>query len=261
MATDIDRVKRLVVVPNSTEGAANISFTTSYGLAVSFNPTDAQISLTLIEDQPATTQADADADAVGSSEDNTPLAGVPSPASRPESPTRPTGASSQTESEDVPTPAPTRSHPNNSGLRYKITPDYCCPSLSYTPAWPDNPAFEVSSGLETHELKDKFPGVAPWIAAFNAWLRRYCEAFEAQECHMGSGAEPFPDLEERNVFVVEGALLVAWLSLQAGVDRVSYDPEDEERYEFELGEDGAARALGRVIKGLKWEEEEAKDEE
>lgn len=78
---------------------------------------------------------------------------------------------------------------------------------------------------------------------------------------MGSGAEPFPDLEKRNVFVVEGALLVAWLSLQAGVDRVSYDPEDEERYEFELGEDGAARALGRVIKGLKWEEEEAKDEE
>ncbi|KAJ0342793.1 hypothetical protein KNSL1_010539 [Colletotrichum chrysophilum] len=99
-----------------------------------------------------------------------------------------------------------------------------------------------------------------WIEAFEKWERRWTEAFKAQECHLGSYKEPFPDLEERKTWFVEGALLAAWLVLQDDVDQVAYDPDDGI---FELRRDGLEETLAGMLydltDGLKIKEESDSD--
>ncbi|KAF3798751.1 hypothetical protein GCG54_00008206 [Colletotrichum gloeosporioides] len=114
--------------------------------------------------------------------------------------------------------------PNQSGYRYLIDPDYGTSALCI-----------VQNGLVTPR------------ATFEKWQRLWTEAFKAQECHLGSHKKPFPDLEERKTWFVEGALLAAWLVLQDDVDQVAYDLDDGI---FELRRDDLEETLAGMLYDL-----------
>ncbi|KAF4846401.1 hypothetical protein CGCSCA4_v006039 [Colletotrichum siamense] len=143
-----------------------------------------------------------------------------------------------------------------SGYRYLIDPDYGTSALWYRPKWPGNPEGEFH--IDLWSLKYRYSSA--WIEAFEKWERRWTEAFKAQECHLGSYKEPFPDLEERKTWFVEGALLATWLVLQDDVDQVAYDPDDGI---FELRRDGLEETLAGMLydltDGLKIQEESDSD--
>ncbi|KAI8244329.1 hypothetical protein K4K56_011975 [Colletotrichum sp. SAR 10_98] len=147
-------------------------------------------------------------------------------------------------------------HPSLSGYRYLIDPDYGTSALWYRPKWPGNPEGEFH--IDLRALKDRYPSA--WLDAFEKWERQWTEAFKAQECHLGSYKEPFPDVEERKTWFVEGALLAAWLVLQDDVDQVAYDPDDGI---FELRRDGLEEILAGMLydltDGLKIKEESDSD--
>lgn len=146
--------------------------------------------------------------------------------------------------------------PPLSGYRYVIDPDYGTSALWYRPKWLGNPAGEFH--IDLRNLKYRYSSA--WIEAFEKWERRWTGAFKAQECHLGSYKEPFPDLEERKTWFVEGALLAAWLVLQDDVDQVAYDPDDGI---FELRRDGLEETLAGMLydltDGLKIKEESDSD--
>ncbi|KAE9580738.1 hypothetical protein CGMCC3_g3523 [Colletotrichum fructicola] len=147
-------------------------------------------------------------------------------------------------------------HPSQSGYRYLIDPDYGTSALWYRPRWPVNPEGEFY--IDLRSLKHRYSSA--WIEAFEKWERRWTEAFKAQERQLGSYKEPFPDLEERKTWFVEGALLAAWLVLQDDVDQVAYDPDDGI---FELRRDGLEETLAGMLydltDGLKIKEESDSD--
>ena len=62
----------------------------------------------------------------------------------------------------------------------------------------------------------------------------YETEFEKQECHLGSGAEVFPDLDDRIAWDVEGFVLACWLALRSDVHSVEYTPRSVE-YKIEKG--------------------------
>ncbi|EQB46124.1 hypothetical protein CGLO_14872 [Colletotrichum gloeosporioides Cg-14] len=134
-------------------------------------------------------------------------------------------------------------HPFKSGYRYLIDPDYGTSALWYRPKWPGNPDGEFH--IDLRALKDRYSPA--WLEAFEKWERRWTEAFQAQECHLGSYKEPFADVEERKTWFVEGALLAAWLVLQDDVDQVAYDPDDGI---FELRRDGLEETLAGMLYDL-----------
>ncbi|KAF5520711.1 hypothetical protein CGCA056_v008219 [Colletotrichum aenigma] len=157
------------------------------------------------------------------------------------------------------TQLPTQSR--SEGLEYEASSgskplDYGTSALWYRPKWPGNPESEFH--IDLRSLKYRYSPA--WIEAFEKWERRWTEAFKAQECHLGSYKEPFPDLEERKTWFVEGALLAAWLALQDDVDQVAYDPDDGI---FELRHDGLEENLAGMLydltAGLKIKEDSDSD--
>jgi hypothetical protein len=108
------------------------------------------------------------------------------------------------------------------GYRYDMWPNYHNESfVSYKSDWPGNPAGETD--VDEHVLKERYG--KPWAKSFESWVGKYMRAFEAQECHLGSQKDPFPDRKEEAAWILEGLLLAAWLALQPGVDAVEYDDD------------------------------------
>lgn len=125
------------------------------------------------------------------------------------------------------------------GYDYYIWPDYKTSFVWYTPGWVGNPVDE--SNVEEFELQGRYS--AAWCSALDAWVERYTAAFEAQECQLGSGEEPFADVAQRNAWLVEGMLLSCWLALQPGVESVSYDAVPDTNYPLSNGQDMGATIL------------------
>lgn len=134
------------------------------------------------------------------------------------------------------------------GYRYYIWPDYQTSFVWYEPNWAGNPPGEdnVEQGL----LEERYSPT--WCSALEQWVKRYTIAFESQNCHIGSGEDPFPNLEDRNAWVLEGILLACWLALQEGVTAVEFEAESE-KYLLEKGGAGVAEALGKLLQDIKSE--------
>ncbi|KAI9723996.1 MAG: hypothetical protein M1812_000714 [Candelaria pacifica] len=120
----------------------------------------------------------------------------------------------------------TSSEPNSSSnatkpsYRYYIWPDYQTSFVWYVPDWAGNP--EGTDNVEEDELERRYS--EQWCAARQTWVDKYKRSFEVQECQLGSGKSPIPDLKERAAWLLEGMLLASWLTLQPDVDAVSYEP-------------------------------------
>ncbi|CAI4213077.1 unnamed protein product [Parascedosporium putredinis] len=75
------------------------------------------------------------------------------------------------------------------------------------------------SAVEDEVIESRYPTLAP---CFTAWREIYEDAFEEQECNLGSGKEVFPNVELRVAWYTEGFLMACWLVLQPGVDSVEF---------------------------------------
>ncbi|KAK8043436.1 hypothetical protein PG993_005866 [Apiospora rasikravindrae] len=136
---------------------------------------------------------------------------------------------SEGESSRLPNPEP-QSQEKPLGYKYRVFPEYLDTFVWYDSTWPGNP--EDDFNVDEDELMERY-GEA-WNKAYDDWRERYIVAFEEQECQLGSYQHPFPDKEERRAWVVEGLLLVCWLSLQPDVENVEYGP-DAEKVDFNKG--------------------------
>lgn len=109
--------------------------------------------------------------------------------------------------------------------RYYIWDDYGTSFVCYDAYWPGNPQDDVVS---QDALAARYGSA--WSGALDEWVREYNGAFEAQECHLGSGKEPFASAARENAWLLRGILLASWLALQPDVDAVSYDTVRDRKY-------------------------------
>jgi hypothetical protein len=133
-----------------------------------------------------------------------------------------------------------------SSFFYYIWPDYQTTFLWYKADWPGNPDEETV--VELDEMRDRY--AAPWVKAYDEWVDKYTLAFEAQECQLGSGKEPFPESAERTAWELEGMLLAVWLSMQPGVDGVEYDGASDGELSYLLQPKEPGKALGKFLLDL-----------
>lgn len=135
-----------------------------------------------------------------------------------------------------------------SGFRYYIMPDYQTTFLWYITGWPGNPSDEGHCAVEFEEMRERYSEF--WVNAYDAWVDAYTHAFEAQECQLGSGKEPFPDPEERIAWELEGMLLAIWLSLQPDVNAVDYQGVADGQVTFLLDKESVGEKLGKLLRDL-----------
>ncbi|KAF0329983.1 hypothetical protein K4K61_005583 [Colletotrichum sp. SAR11_59] len=243
---DIASLKALMLLARSQSTTIHFSLETSYGLVLEYQ-SGKQLCLHLKDSTTASsTQISTQSHPEG-------LEYEPSSGSKP--PVVPDSRPDDLSKAQLDSVGPGQQTPKP-GYRYLIDPDYGTSALWYRPKWPGNPGGEFH--IDLRSLKYRYSSA--WIEAFEKWERRWTEAFKAQECHLGSYKEPFPDLEERKTWFVEGALLAAWLVLQNDVDQVAYDPDDGI---FELRRDGLEETLAGMLydltDGLKIKEESDAD--
>ncbi|KAF4487412.1 hypothetical protein CGGC5_v005564 [Colletotrichum fructicola Nara gc5] len=133
---------------------------------------------------------------------------------------------------------------SNMGYGYAIFTDWGTSGLWYDSNWPGNDP-EIDFHIDLEDLEDRYP--AAWLHAFARWIGQYDDSFVAGECHLSSFGGLFPDLEERQAWLVEGALLAAWLALQSDVGHVSYHPIGRN---WELEREGVAASLVEIVQNV-----------
>lgn len=99
------------------------------------------------------------------------------------------------------------------------------PSWQTSGLWHAPGSSNGSPEIDESEIKALYPVHAPFLSS---WRDQWDSSFEAQECHLGSGREPFTDDRKRVAWETEGFLLAMWLILYAGADRVAYTPDRAE---------------------------------
>lgn len=154
-------------------------------------------------------------------------------------------------SKSLPASSSNRNPASELGYQYYIWPDYGTSFVWYESDWAGNP--EGEDNVEDTDLEERYS--TSWCAALKAWVERYTEAFEGQECHLGSGKDPFPDVEGQKAWVLDGMLLACWLALQPDVEALSFQAESD-KYLLGTGGEGLGVevALGGLLQDmeLKW---------
>ena len=114
------------------------------------------------------------------------------------------------------------SQPYESLYRYRLFPDW---STSFL--WYDHspPQANEDPHVDDEVIESRYPELYPFYCD---WNDTYDAAFEAQECHLGSGLKPFPDVLDDVVWEIEGCLLACWLALHENVEQVMYWPKKKE---------------------------------
>ncbi|KAI0478261.1 hypothetical protein F4859DRAFT_51994 [Xylaria cf. heliscus] len=113
--------------------------------------------------------------------------------------------------------------PEDPGYKYRIFPDWGAGFLWYDTAWHGTPDGEYL--VDEDDVLKRYGN--EWSNAYNAWTAQYTNAFSKQECDLGSGKHPFPDMKERKTWVLDGMMLAVWLCLQPDVVSVQYSPDAE----------------------------------
>ncbi|KAL0934761.1 uncharacterized protein CTRU02_209352 [Colletotrichum truncatum] len=150
---------------------------------------------------------------------------------------------------ECPPPCQPQYGPHLPGFKYYISPDFGTNFMWYDWGWPGNP--EGGVDVADDELEERYS--KNWCNAYVRWVDQYSEAFETRECHLGADNDVFPDVEERYVWLIEGALLAAWLALQDGVHEVLYGPENDDNYQFRFERDEIDKTLCQFIHSIKLE--------
>lgn len=104
-----------------------------------------------------------------------------------------------------------------------------------------------SPEVDDEVIEARYPTLWPH---YEAWQQRYETAFEDQGCHLGSGAEVFPDAVERIAWDVEGLLMASWLALKEDVVAVDYLPRSKQ---YDLKGTSIDEELPRFLECV-WEE-------
>ncbi|KAF4816752.1 hypothetical protein CGCSCA5_v006359 [Colletotrichum siamense] len=224
--TDLTYIKAFLLLPQSSNITTHFTLETPYGLIVELK-TGEKLSVRL-KDNPTATSSQDTPDCALKIQPGTHLTG--SPESHPE-PTSTADTASDHQS-------------SNTGHGYAIVTDWGTSGLWYDSKWPGNDP-EIDFHIDLEDLEDRYP--AAWLQAFARWIEQYDDSFVAGKCHLSSFGVLFPDLEERQAWLVEGALLAAWLALQSDVGHVSYHPIGR-NWELERG--GVAASLAEIVQNV-----------
>ncbi|KAK0649228.1 hypothetical protein B0T16DRAFT_409644 [Cercophora newfieldiana] len=138
------------------------------------------------------------------------------------------------------------------GYKYRMYPDkHGASHVWYAPGWPGNPC-EGAKRVRELDLEMRYPG--EWFEAYLDWAERLEEAMERRGKQWNAlgrvqgRQEPlWADDGERTLWMVEGLLLAAWLSLQPDVGAVEYQPSGEV---FVVEKGTLGRILRRVLNGV-----------
>ncbi|KAF5497992.1 hypothetical protein CGCS363_v008429 [Colletotrichum siamense] len=224
--TDLTYIKAFLLLPQSSNITTHFTLETPYGLIVELK-TGEKLSVRLKENPTATNSQDTP-DCALKIQPGTHLTGSPESHREP-TPTVDTASDRQS---------------SNMGYGYAIFTDWGTSGLWYDSNWPGNDP-EIDFHIDLEDLEDRYP--AAWLQAFARWIEQYDDSFVAGECHLSSFGVLFPDLEERQAWLVEGALLAAWLALQSDVGHVSYHPIGR-NWELERG--GVAASLAEIVRNV-----------
>ncbi|KAN0066771.1 hypothetical protein V8E54_015161 [Elaphomyces granulatus] len=102
------------------------------------------------------------------------------------------------------------------------TPD----SISYwlSPSWLSSFLWNRASLDDPEVYKDVIEARYPRLAKFYfEWVDIYDDAFQRQECNLGSDSWVFPKMEDYLAWKTEGLLLACWLVLQDHVQEVEFE--------------------------------------
>ncbi|KAL3303372.1 hypothetical protein RB213_006319 [Colletotrichum asianum] len=223
---DLTAIRAFLLLPRSSNMTTQFTLETPYGLTVELK-TGEKLNLRL-KDNPSATKSQYAPDSAPNIQPG--RQPTRSPESHLEStPTVDTGSDHQS---------------SNTGYGYAIFTDWETSSLWYMPNWPGNDP-ETDTHIELEDLKDRYP--AAWLQAFARWIQQLNDSFTKGECHLSSFGVLFPDLEERQAWFVEGALLAAWLALQSDVGHVSYHPIGRN---WELEREDVAASLAEIVQNV-----------
>lgn len=119
-----------------------------------------------------------------------------------------------------------------SGYKCRVFPSWGSSHLFYDSSWPFNPPdmlnCEDEEILQDHKDKINEAALERWLEAFNAWGKRYDDAFDTELNATGDlSREDFPEIEARRVWTLEGMMLAVCLALLPGVDGVEYSPHSK----------------------------------
>ncbi|KAH0429344.1 hypothetical protein CcaCcLH18_08466 [Colletotrichum camelliae] len=222
---DLASIRAFLLLPQSSNITTHLTLETPYGLVVELK-TGEKLSVRL-KDNPSATKSQES----------------PGSESQIRTGTHPNG-SSESLLESNPESHTASAQPSpEMGYGYAIFTDYGTSSLWYKSDWPGN-----DPGIDTHinleDLEDRYP--AAWLQAFARWTKQFNDSFKKGECHLSSSGVLFPDLEERQSWLVEGALLAAWLALQSDVGHVSYHPG----HHWELEREGLAASVVEIVQNV-----------
>lgn len=224
--TDLASIRPFLLLPQSSNITTNFTLETSYGLIVELK-TGEKLNARL-KDNPSATNSQGAPDSAPNIQPGTQP--TDSPESHPKStPTVDTGSDNQSSS---------------AGYGYAIFTDWGTSGLWYDSLWPSSDP-KIDTHIDLEDLEDRYP--AAWLQAFARWMEQYDDSFVAGECHLSSFGVLFPDLEERQAWLVEGALLAAWLALQSDVGHVSFHPIGR-NWELERG--GVAASLAEIVQNV-----------
>ena len=107
------------------------------------------------------------------------------------------------------------------GYRYRLFPDWQTSYLWYDLSQDTEPDNADDPYVDLDVIEERYPTLSPY---YQAWRQVYETEFEKQECHLGSGAEVFPDVNDRISWEVEGYFIACWLALRSNVHSVEYIP-------------------------------------
>ncbi|KAJ0386468.1 hypothetical protein COL922a_004233 [Colletotrichum nupharicola] len=224
--TDLAAIRAFLLLPQSSNITTHFTLETPYGLIVELK-TGEKLSVRL-KDNPSATKSQY----------------APDSAPKIQPGTQPTD-SPESHQESTPTvDTASDRQPSNTGYGYVIFTDWETSGLWYDSNWPGNDP-EIDFHIDLQDLEDRY--LAAWLQAFARWIQQFNDSFTKGECHLSSFGVLFPDLEERQAWLVEGALLVAWLASQSDVGHVSYHPIGRN---WELEREDVAASLAEIVQNV-----------
>lgn len=93
-------------------------------------------------------------------------------------------------------------------------------------------------------IEKRYPILSPY---HQAWRQVHETKFEKQGCRLGSGAEVFPDINDRISWEIEGYFIACWLALRSDVHSVEYSPISQK---YILDKDGVEERLSELLRDL-----------
>ncbi|MCJ1334706.1 hypothetical protein MMC10_011418 [Thelotrema lepadinum] len=122
-----------------------------------------------------------------------------------------------------------------------IWPDYGT-SFLWRQNYPEQEQVPGDDHIDDEDIEALYPAAAPYVFA---WREAYEVAFRAEKCDLGIGHEPFPVVDERIAWEIEGFLIAVAIVLgPTRTNKVEYLPD---RLAYMLEREGLEEQLVKFL--------------